>query len=100
LAAAAGSSGAAALGPVAIRRSQRLAATGAGTGASPLPLSTLQHLYAAVTAGAPIASFDDDEDDSGQYLAVWVCPQGTTPAHFTGEEGQVRMQRAQVGGTG
>lgn len=87
---AAGSSGAAALDPVAIRRSQRLAATDAGSRAGPLTLTTLQHLYAAVTAGAPVACFDDDEDDSGQYLAVWVCTKGTTPAHFTGEEGQVR----------
>jgi hypothetical protein len=52
-------------------------------------VTPIHHLFAAVTAGAPTAMFDDDEADDGQYLALWLCPQGATPTHFTGEEEQV-----------
>lgn len=86
-------------GSAAVRRSARLAAAatpGLGDGGSsqsaPVALTPLHHLYAAVTAGAPVAAFDDgDEDDSGQYLAVWVCGPGDKPAAFTGDEAQVAI---------
>jgi hypothetical protein len=52
-------------------------------------VTPIHHLVAAVTAGAPTAMFDDDEADDGQYLALWLVPQGTQPTHFTGEEEQV-----------
>lgn len=81
-------------GSAAVRRSARLAAaaTPVGGQSAPVSLTPLHHLYAAVLAGAPVAAFDDgDEDDSGQYLAVWVCGQGDSPAAFTGDEAQVRL---------
>jgi hypothetical protein len=73
------------------RRSARLqAGAAAQAAAAPAALSPLQRLYRAVNAACPVAMFDDDEaDDNGQYLAVWACPQGSQPAPFTGEEGQV-----------
>lgn len=82
-------------GNTAVRRSARLAATAASSQAAPVALTPLHHLYAAVTAAAPVAAFDDDdEEDQGQYLALWVCGQGETPAPFTGDEGQVRTGHA------
>lgn len=73
------------------RRSARLqAGAAAQAAAAPAALSPLQRLYRAVNAACPVALINDDEnDDNGQYLAVWACPQGSQPAPFTGEEGQV-----------